>query len=1091
MALVFNDDTPLIALLEEGPTGKAAVEQAPGGCEGTPSPGQGRCVASPGTPPPPPAKFSVSEALELGQHILEDHGGGSLRRMHERSLGGTISSLDLLQTSERARSAAIDFLTEAFEHYFFRDEWLASVVALLDRIAVASAQSPRPPVTAGQAPGSKEEAFAEWLAAALCVLKLSPAEAELETMSVKDIIMQFVGRSHRSSSVWKQIVDAEFRIYRLLNYHVALPTAHDIAVRIALEVCAAGRRAEAVSDKPQWAGLAEENLQAPRDELTMPTPRFTLLASFLVEIAMAHLYMKVYRDSAPPAALAFAALHLSLHSFGDIPPRCAKALENADQRVFRQEDGNRFVPFLVKAIYKLWQHPPQESMVMKKWNNRNCRDFGKPLPKAPEELWPSCGPADMPVMTPERKHPPKEPSRPLSRSASKQLPAASLAVPAPFAVTIPIKDEPEPAGPPDDAQNVGSLVSHEEVVDDEETFPILRIIQQREREKQRLAAELKAEEAIASTPPEASTGSAVEPRVPTPELKTLAPVEAAVPLTSLGSSKSVPSYGNPYPQVPMPNTERVSGATGVFWQHRLGGCWTVSCGSINGKKREAYFKPENVSEEAVERARILAVHHRRQHELQRSNAVQKKNPSNLTKVPSSSRRPSRARSSPPKPDALQVVSPDSLAMQPFSKKPPVAACEPMDTSELNLGSQKREAGSNVIRIPSQAGLRKRRKVDGKENDDVRTLTTAVSESKAISMIFREPAPEIPSLGRVPDQQAPLPRKRPPSSTSTLAKDIPAAKRIRCASGGSDSVVVESTAKPLVHPKAAAPFARSQEEGAELLMNNRPLRNQSNRACSNQQVSTGIRKPTGLSVLFQDPAKDCGQSERSLVKAEAIKAIKGERCQAETALVAASDGAPTAKRPQPMRKKQKKRPRKIFLTESGFGCVRCRYAATGCHMCNDAKTKRWIENRKPTGDQVQLLLSQKAKLRRAQEEARRRKYSFTNSKVKLGGLKSTAKHTEPAVLQSVQAAAEVTALVPLPAPPPAASPPGAHPTNVHSPHVKADRSPPEPNRLNQCIPPTRKQRLKEMKQERMRDINQTSLDQFVTLRRNRVSSHPSI
>lgn len=411
----------------------------------------------PSSPPAGSGKFSVAEALELSQHVLEEHGGGSLRIMHERSLHGAISSTDLEKTSRGMRRAAIDFFTEAFEYYYFRDEWLASVVNLLDRIAVAYAReyaqraaavtncvgSPRTTTRPLRARSSnarspngspKEEALAEWLAVVLCVLKLSPAEAELETMSVKDIIFQLASGCSRGPGIWDRIVQAEFRIYRLLDYHVALPTAHDIAVRIAVEICAAGRRIEVVPGDTRWAGLQEEQVRAPRDELTMPTPRFTLLACFLVELAIAHVEEEVYRHTAPPAALALAALHLALHSFGDRPRRCAEAFDVAHRTVLQREESNRYLPRLVSSLHQIWQQPPEESKVMQKWSNRDRKDFKQPLPKLPTESWHFHGQVEHPVMTPERRQTPKNSSRPLSQSVAKHPQTNELVAESPEAV---------------------------------------------------------------------------------------------------------------------------------------------------------------------------------------------------------------------------------------------------------------------------------------------------------------------------------------------------------------------------------------------------------------------------------------------------------------------------------------------------------------------------------------------------------------------------------------------------------------------------------------------------------------------------------
>ena len=91
-------------------------------------------------------------------------------------------------------------------------------------------------------PRDEDEVFAEWLAAVLVISKQSQCEAELN-ISPKDIIRRLTSRA-TFNELWPSIVQAELRIYRVLDYRVALPTALDITIRIAADISLAARAAQ-------------------------------------------------------------------------------------------------------------------------------------------------------------------------------------------------------------------------------------------------------------------------------------------------------------------------------------------------------------------------------------------------------------------------------------------------------------------------------------------------------------------------------------------------------------------------------------------------------------------------------------------------------------------------------------------------------------------------------------------------------------------------------------------------------------------------------------------------------------------------------
>ena len=131
---------------------------------------------------------------------MEDHGGVSLALMHERSLRGRVDSERLESSSFFAnRERLITWLVKAFSDFHLRDEWLVASLTLLDRLAATRVAATWSPAAVAQQTVRLGPLDPEWLAVVLCVLKLSSAEAEIETLSLKDLIFRLANISRPGS----------------------------------------------------------------------------------------------------------------------------------------------------------------------------------------------------------------------------------------------------------------------------------------------------------------------------------------------------------------------------------------------------------------------------------------------------------------------------------------------------------------------------------------------------------------------------------------------------------------------------------------------------------------------------------------------------------------------------------------------------------------------------------------------------------------------------------------------------------------------------------------------------------------------------
>lgn len=353
---------------------------------------------SPSTPTHAPSDVcSVDEVRELGWAVLEEHGGPKLDIMKEKLACDRADSAVLRDPVNKApRSKGMNWFLEQFNKYGYRDDWFASMVAVLDRAAskIWHANARGTHRRSGSDSPYLEEPF--WLAAALIVLKMSEAEAEVDA-HIRDIVFR-IAISPRSPKLWHDIRSAEFRICRALDYRLFLPTPRDLTVRLAMELLVVNREAEEEAPLANergggvWPGFDEDQLPPPQPYRLEsdspggnPTPmaRFALLACFLVELVVVHEPAWVYRPSS--MSLPLAALCLALQAFGHTPPPPSHCLQ-----AFR-----RFVTDLPMAevlelrllrddLCGLWARLGRrgDSKVVKKWKDRVFVCLSDPLPDA-------------------------------------------------------------------------------------------------------------------------------------------------------------------------------------------------------------------------------------------------------------------------------------------------------------------------------------------------------------------------------------------------------------------------------------------------------------------------------------------------------------------------------------------------------------------------------------------------------------------------------------------------------------------------------------------------------------------------------------
>jgi hypothetical protein len=221
------------------------------------------------------------------------------------------------------------------------------------------------------------------------VLKMGTAEAELD-QSIEDIVLKFFGKRCRDVWLWRQICEAELRMYRLLDFRVAVPCVADLHSRITLGIAEAAMKAGTCAG---WPGLGLAPLRLGSEMFF--TPRFVALSAFLIELGLAHAERTMYGARSPPALFAFAAAHLSTHSFGDVPLACKQAYSEAEKECEVDAEASSL---LAAALLNLWRDPPSNCAVMRKWSFRQERQLIN-LPPPPKS-YPFALPG-MPSSTPK------------------------------------------------------------------------------------------------------------------------------------------------------------------------------------------------------------------------------------------------------------------------------------------------------------------------------------------------------------------------------------------------------------------------------------------------------------------------------------------------------------------------------------------------------------------------------------------------------------------------------------------------------------------------------------------------------------------
>jgi hypothetical protein len=184
--------------------------------------------------------------LEAGPTILE------LSEQAQRSQvdGAVFSYQDVVGP----RLMAIDWFSSQFNAFGYRDEWLADAVNFMDRMAVrccATSATGSPSVASPDALQEAREAAKQvmsckelWLAAVQVALKMSEAEAELDS-SICDLVLPLAsfGQAGRrcDRAMRSKILAAELKLVEKLDYLLVVPNALHLVDRLAHEVCRVAR----------------------------------------------------------------------------------------------------------------------------------------------------------------------------------------------------------------------------------------------------------------------------------------------------------------------------------------------------------------------------------------------------------------------------------------------------------------------------------------------------------------------------------------------------------------------------------------------------------------------------------------------------------------------------------------------------------------------------------------------------------------------------------------------------------------------------------------------------------------------------------
>ena len=328
-------------------------------------------------------KIPIQESEEMTRRVLRDHGGPDIMCLQKQTEKGRVEPAVLEAAWAGQRTEILRWLSGMFDYYMLKDEWFFATVALLDR-----AEAARPRFSA------RKSLIVDSLTAALATLKLSGAEAVFGC-SVRQLVLDFA-RNVGGDKIWDEVVKAELRLYELLNFHVCLPTVDELAVRIAMEVGLLAR--DTCAD---WPGLKHMRIAMPCHEPTIPQPCFVVLLHYIIELCVVHAPELIYQDSSA-GVVALAALRLTVLHFGNVPAKCTSFLREQEQSILKVGEAAQ-VSKTMANMAKLWNEPPQNSEVVRKWHRR-LRDSNNPI-RTSKLLDPSSGlvgnvEEDVPVFLP-------------------------------------------------------------------------------------------------------------------------------------------------------------------------------------------------------------------------------------------------------------------------------------------------------------------------------------------------------------------------------------------------------------------------------------------------------------------------------------------------------------------------------------------------------------------------------------------------------------------------------------------------------------------------------------------------------------------
>ena len=295
-------------------------------------------------------KITIEASEEMTRSVLRDHGGPDIIGLQKQIENGRVELAALEAAWTGQRTEILRWISGMFDYFMLKDEWFLATVALLDRAEVA-----RPRFSA------RKSLKVDSLTAVLATLKVLGMQALFDGGTKKYVLR--LARDVSGGTIWDEVVEAELRLYHLLNFRVCVPTVDELAVRIAMEVGLLAR--DTCAD---WPGLKHMRIAMPRHELSIPQPCFVMLLYYIIELCVVHKPDVIYQDSSA-GVVALAALHLALQQFENVPAKCTSLLREQEQHILKVGEAVQ-VSKTMANMAQLWKEPPQNSEVVRKWRGR-------------------------------------------------------------------------------------------------------------------------------------------------------------------------------------------------------------------------------------------------------------------------------------------------------------------------------------------------------------------------------------------------------------------------------------------------------------------------------------------------------------------------------------------------------------------------------------------------------------------------------------------------------------------------------------------------------------------------------------------------